>query len=170
MSSLSSNINIIQSFDEIQDKLDIEYANLSICYNNIKNIPLKRYKLINDIYNIEYYKDRSILGWELNDTKHIFPKSTKQKQFYCHKTFIDSIDSYGFPIKKPEYIDIIPDFKYLDDDQIYKSLYGATQKIIQDKEALEQQTQQQASTISTLQNQLSHLTSWATTQGYIAPQ
>jgi hypothetical protein len=88
-------------------KEDIEDADLDICYNNIKNLPLKRYKWKDDIYTNEQVPDRHKLGWIAQDVEQILPKAV--------------ITSNQFEIE---------DCKSLDIDQIIATLYGSIQKLI----------------------------------------
>lgn len=139
------------------EKCDIENADILRCYNIVKTLSLKRYK-IKDNLPIQK-KDRHQIGWLIDDIQTVFPKS------------INSLD-YGELIYNDNNTinNIIKNYKVGKTNQIIPAMYGSLQKIIQDKERLEQQIQEQTSTISTLQNQLSQLTTWATNEGYIPPQ
>ena len=94
-------------------KTNIENANLQACYNLTKSICLKYFKWN---YPDVQVNDKHMLGFIAQDVINYFPKSV----------FVS--DSHG-----------IPDFLSLDTDQIIKSMYGALQKTIADKESLEQQ-------------------------------
>jgi hypothetical protein len=87
-------------------KEDIVLADLDKCYDNVKNIPLKYYKWRDDVYDRELLPDRHRLGWIAQDVEAVFPKSVVQVQ----KNGLD-------------------DFRMLDADQIYTTLYGAVQKL-----------------------------------------
>lgn len=97
-------------------KTNITMANLEICYNNIKNIPLKRYTWLDEVYTNEQVPDRSKLGWIAQDVETLLPKSVEQKEMFGYL-----------------------DCRTLNSDQIIASLYGAVQKLIDKVEALEQQ-------------------------------
>jgi len=88
-------------------KTNIELADLDMCYNNIKSLPLKRYTWRDDVYTVEQVPDRSKLGWIAQDVESIFPKAVEQK------------DMYGYS-----------DCRSLNSDQILAALYGAVQKLI----------------------------------------
>lgn len=95
-------------------KQDIEDANLDICYDNVKNLKLKRFK-----WNEEYYpdvKDRHMLGWIAQQVEPMLPHA------------VTTTTEKGFE-----------DFKSLDSDQIIKQLYGCVQKLIYKVEQLELQ-------------------------------
>ncbi len=94
-------------------KTNIELADLDICYNNVKNIPLKRYTWKDDVYTPEEVPDRSKLGWIAQDVETYLPKAVEQKEMFGYT-----------------------DCRTLNSDQIIASLYGAVQKLIQEKEEL----------------------------------
>ena len=86
-------------------KNNIEDADLPTCYNNIKQLKLRKFEWNSDIYtNVQ---DRKMLGWIAQEVQPILPKSITQT------------DSFG-----------ISDFNNLDTDQIIKSMYGALQQTI----------------------------------------
>jgi hypothetical protein len=95
-------------------KTNITQANLDTCYNNVKNIPLKRYTWLDSVYTVEQVPDRSKLGWIAQDVETILPKSVEIK------------NQHG-----------IEDCRSLNADQIIASLYGAVQKLIEKVEQLE---------------------------------
>jgi len=88
-------------------KENIENADLDICYNNIKNLPLKRYKWKDDIYNNEQVPDRHKLGWIAQDVEQILPKS------------VNTINQFN-----------IEDCKTLNTDQIIANMHGCTKKLL----------------------------------------
>ena len=88
-------------------KINITNANLDICYDNVKNIPLKRYTWRDDIYTPEQVSDRSKLGWIAQDVEGYIPKAIQQQ------------DMHGYS-----------DCRSLNADQIIASLYGAVQKLM----------------------------------------
>jgi hypothetical protein len=92
---------------DIRLKENIETADLDLCYNNVKNLPLKRYTWKNEIYNDNEVNDRSKLGWIADDVELIFPKSIKKNNLFD-----------------------IEDCKTLNNDQIIASLYGTIKKLI----------------------------------------
>jgi len=81
-------------------------------------------------WNTEYYPDvvdRNVVGWIAQSVEEVLPKA------------VTKTTEYGFE-----------DFRSLDVDQVYKMHYGATRKLIIDKEILEEK-------VTTLQNQLNAL-------------
>jgi hypothetical protein len=88
-------------------KENIQNANLNICYNNVKNLRLTRYRWKDDVFTTEQVPDRSKLGWIAQEVETIFPKS------------VQKVNDHGFS-----------DCRTLNTDQIIASLYGCTQKII----------------------------------------
>jgi hypothetical protein len=107
----------IDSSDE-RIKEDIQDADLSICYNNVKNLKLKYYK-----YKDEYIKpeqrrnDSHVLGFIAQEVKQLLPKSVPvQEQTFKYT------DENG-----EEKEEVIENFHYLDKDQIIMTLYGTVQ-------------------------------------------
>ena len=88
-------------------KENIEDADLDLCYNNFKQINLVKYKWKNNIYSDEQINDRSQLGWIAQHIEQIYPKSIITKNKF----------------------DII-DCKFLNSDQLFSTLYGTVQKLI----------------------------------------
>jgi len=104
---------------DIRLKENIEDADLDICYNNIKNLRLVRYKWKDFVYSdkpeyINYDKNR--LGWIAQELEPILPCSVSESKLYD-----------------------IDDCKTINTDQIYATLYGCVRKLIFDKEILEQE-------------------------------
>ena len=97
-------------------KEDIEPANLDICYDTVKAIPLKRFAWKEDFAPANVQDDRHVLGWIAQDVEQVFAKAVTSKA------------EYG-----------LDDFKTLNTDQLVKALWGAVQKLIADKEILEAQ-------------------------------
>ena len=95
-------------------KENIELADLDICYDNVKNLPLKRYKYKDFLINESAIRDRTKLGWIAQDVEQVFPKA------------ISVTNSYE-----------IEDCRGLDADQLYAAMYGSVQKLMQKVEALE---------------------------------
>ena len=110
----STNTWTISSDERI--KTNITQANLDICYNNVKNIPLKRYTWKDSVYTHEEVPDRSKLGWIAQDVEQYIPKAVEQKEMHGYS-----------------------DCRTLNSDQIIASLYGAVQKLISEVETLKSQ-------------------------------
>lgn len=97
-------------------KTNITQANLDTCYDNVKNIPLKRYTWRDDVYTTEQVHDRSKLGWIAQDVETFLPKAVEQ------------MEMFGYP-----------DCRTLNSDQLIASLYGSVQKLINDVETEREQ-------------------------------
>ena len=136
-------------------KEDIELADLDLCYEAIKAIPLKRYKWRDEIYTAEQVTDRRKLGWIAQDVETVFPKAVGTHEFKYNQVFEETIipaveeelDADGNVITRaqPERTeqgdliseDVIEDCRNLNSDQIYAAMYGAVQKLMAKVETLE---------------------------------
>ena len=87
-------------------KIDISLADLDMCYNAIKVLPLKRYTWKDEVYTLDQVPDRSKLGWIAQDVERVFPKAVTRSQ------------QHGFD-----------DCRSLNADQLYAAMYGAIQKL-----------------------------------------
>jgi hypothetical protein len=141
-------------------KEDIELADLDLCYEAIKTIPLKRYKWRDDVYSEEQVTDRRKLGWIAQDVETVFPKAVSIHEFKYNQVFEkivtpaleEEVDAEGNIVTaaQPERTergkliseDVIEDCKDLNADQIYAAMYGAIQKLITKVEALETEVEQ----------------------------
>lgn len=110
-------------------KENIEAADLDVCYNAVKSIPLKRYRWKDEIYSTEQVPDRSKIGWIAQDVKNIFPKAVSEQKFVYNQIR----DEDGIVVSE----DAIEDCLSLNSDQIYAALFGAVQKLIKKVEDLE---------------------------------
>ena len=91
-------------------KDNIRPADLTACYEAVKTLPLRTYS-----WKCTYpYSEGPMYGFIAQEAVQVFPGSVFQRP------------AFGFD-----------DFLSLDVDQIYKAMYGALQKLIADKEALE---------------------------------
>jgi len=91
-------------------KENIEDANLDICYNNIKNLKLKRYKYKDNFIENHSIEDKHKLGWIAQEVKTYIPKAVS----------ITQNEDYN-----------IEDCHSLNTDQIITCMYGAVQKLIE---------------------------------------
>jgi hypothetical protein len=141
-------------------KEDIELADLDLCYEAVKTIPLKRYKWRDEVYSEEQVTDRRKLGWIAQDVETVFPKAVSIHEFKYNQIFEEivipaveeEVDDEGNIItaaqpertERGELIseDVIEDCKDLNADQIYAAMYGAIQKLIAKVEALETEVTQ----------------------------
>lgn len=106
-------------------KQNIQYADTSLCYAVVKNLPLKRYTW--DSQYLPELRDKTVVGWIAQEVQQVFPKA------------VERVNAHGFS-----------DLLALDVDQIYKTMYGALEKVIADKETLEAR-------VLTLEDQLSNV-------------
>ena len=136
-------------------KEDIELADLDLCYEAIKAIPLKRYKWRDEIYTAEQVTDRRKLGWIAQDVETVFPKAVGTHEFKYNQVFEETIipaveeeldaDGNVITAAQPERTeqgdliseDVIEDCRNLNADQLYAAMYGAVQKLMAKVETLE---------------------------------
>jgi hypothetical protein len=104
----STNTWTISSDERIKE--NIEDANLDICYSNIKNLKLKRYKYKDNFIENHSIEDKHKLGWIAQEVKSFIPKAVS----------ITQNEDYD-----------IEDFHSLNSDQIIACMYGAIQKLIE---------------------------------------
>jgi len=95
-------------------KENIEDADLNVCYNIVQNLKLRRFRWKEE--NYPEFNDRNVIGFIAQEVEQYFPNSVKQS------------NDHGFV-----------DFKSIDVDQVYKTMYGSLQKVISDLEILEQE-------------------------------
>jgi hypothetical protein len=103
------------SWDTTSDmrlKDNIEDADLDKCYDLVKTLKLRRFSWKDEVESV---RDKNVVGWIAQEVEEVIPKA------------ITTVDhKYG-----------IDDVKFLNPDQIYAAMYGAIQKLIEDKERLE---------------------------------
>jgi hypothetical protein len=95
-------------------KQDIENANIDLCYSTVRSLPLRRYTYDPEFFTDDTIRDRRVVGWIAQEVEAVLPKAVSQSS------------QYGYD-----------DFLSLDADQLYKTMYGALQKVISVQEALE---------------------------------
>jgi hypothetical protein len=106
-------------------KTNITRADSQQCYRIVKELPLRRVAW--DVEKMPDVRDRQCLGFLAQEVAHVFPNSVVETS------------AYGFS-----------DFKSLDVDQLYKTMYGAIVQLIADKERLEED-------VAELKKRVSHL-------------
>ena len=92
---------------DVRLKEDIVDADVDVCYDNVKNLPLVYYKWRDDVFPEESVHDRHKLGWIAQDVQQVFPRAVKE------------MAAYG-----------LGDCLTLNADQVYAATYGAVQKLI----------------------------------------
>jgi hypothetical protein len=95
-------------------KANIENADLLRCVSAMRQIPLKRFE-----WQLPGIHDRHCLGFLAQDVESVFPKSIRTQE------------ANGFP-----------DFKTLDADQLYKTMYGAILYLVQQNEQIEKELEE----------------------------
>lgn len=91
-------------------KGNIQDADLSQCIAAMKSIPLKRFE-----WQLPGVHDRHSLGFLAQDVEPVFPKA------------VTTQPAHGYP-----------DFKTLDTDQLYKTMYGAILYLVRENERMQQ--------------------------------
>jgi len=108
-------------------KENIVDADITRCYDIVKNLNLKRYTWKNEFLNHVSVNDTQKLGWIAQEVREVFPKAVSSRQ----------IPSLG-------------EFLTLDSDQIYASMYGCIQKLQHMVEALQEENKEIKASIARL--------------------
>jgi hypothetical protein len=137
------------SFSDRRLKTNIQTASLDICYDLVKNLPLKRFTWDNTHISSSGEIDRSQLGWIAQEVTGSFPKAVTSTKYVSKTIYTGSeatTDSNGQVVNPGDIIQdatlgsmVIDDMLVLQADQIFKTLYGAVQKLQIKVEALEAQ-------------------------------
>jgi uncharacterized coiled-coil protein SlyX len=137
------------------EKKNVHIADISICYDNIKKIPLSRYtldkELINGNGNQSGIEDEPILGWISEDVQQVLPNAVRTCDFNLTKKRLE---------KKSEESDPSDEFsiiRVVQNEQIYRNMYGAIKKLILDKEALERSVREFTAVVAAQQSQITAL-------------
>lgn len=125
-------------------KEDIQDADLTICYDTIKNLPLRRFKYKDFIGNTG---DQHLTGFISDEFEQYFPKAVfKNIQSFPvldengNKVMKTIVDTNGTE-REVEETFVIEDCASIDTSQIVVTLYGAVQKLIEKVEFLESEIQ-----------------------------
>jgi deoxycytidylate deaminase len=110
-------------------KENIQPADLDLCYDIVKSLPLKRYRWKENSYTDEQIRDRAVVGWIAQDVISVFPKAVEQHVF----TQVDGTT--------------IEDCLTLNETMISRTLYGCVQKLITE---IENKKQAHANTVAAL--------------------
>lgn len=135
------------------DKQNIHRADLDRCYDTMKNIPLSRFTFDEEVIPLQNRVDRTVLGWIHDDIQPVFPKAVRTLQFNITKKRLESPDLQHNDTASDEYTTI----HRINNDQIYATMFGAVQKLIQDKESLETTIRSQQEQINVLQQKLTEV-------------
>jgi hypothetical protein len=134
-------------------KENIQPADLNLCYQNVKSLPLRRYRWRNEVYDDEQINgDRNRIGFIAQEYKSIFPKDVRVGEF---KKIIKienkddgSSDDKEIPSAEASSssVTLLDEYKTsyelkdclsINTDQIVNTLFGAVQKLISKVEYLE---------------------------------
>jgi hypothetical protein len=106
---------VISSDKRIKDNITI--ADYNLCYNTLSNLDLKYFEWTNDIEEYSSVFDKHKLGWIADEVELYLPKAVTIEN-----------ERYG-----------LSNFKSLNTDQIYASMYGTVKKLIKDIEKLKEE-------------------------------
>jgi hypothetical protein len=132
LEGLKQGTNTWGSYSDRRIKQDIQAADTSLCYSIVKNLPLQRFTW--DVSYLPTIKDRNSVGWIAQDVEQVFPRA------------VATSAEFG-----------LTDLRILDVDQIYKTMYGALEKVIADKEALETKAAAQDTLLQSILTRLTAL-------------
>lgn len=124
-------------------------ADLQRCYDDVKALELKRYRVKDDCFTTKQITDRTVTGLVAGDVQRIIPKAVNVVPF-SKVPVLDGEEEYQEQVKdkdgvvemvtksRPKYrTDVIEDCLNLDMSQVYMQLMGAVQLLIQKVEILE---------------------------------
>jgi hypothetical protein len=100
-------------------KTDIVPADLSRCYDIVKQVGLKYFAFAPDVYSEDQVNDKHNLGWIAQDVQKVFSKAVSVKPFTLQNG------------------DVIEDCLDLNSGQLIAALYGSVQMLMAKVEALE---------------------------------
>ncbi|MCX8207523.1 MAG: tail fiber domain-containing protein [Methanothrix sp.] len=116
-------------------KNDIVDADLDRCLEIVRQLPLRHFRWKDEFLSPDQAPDRGKLGWIADEVEPFFPRAVRVAPFTRRaKRVVKTTDpETGEEIRAEQWVDgeVIPDFKYLDSDQIIAAMYGAVQRLIQ---------------------------------------
>jgi hypothetical protein len=122
---------------DIRLKKDIIFADLTQCYNTVKTIPLRRYTWKDEIAQQNQFRDRTRLGWIAQEVETVFPKAVDTHEYIIHRS--EEVLTEQGNVETKYKSTIIPDCRTLNTDQLYATMYGAIQKLIEKQEEMQQE-------------------------------
>jgi len=143
-------------------KTDITLADTQRCYDIIKAVPLKRYTWRPEVYTEDQVRDRSKLGWIAQDVEPVFPKAVGQQRFVYDQQWSTTETGERTLVSEQ----VLEDCRDLNVDQMYAVMYGAISRLIEEKEAQQEELTTVRAQVSTLQSQQAPLLAWAASQGF----
>jgi len=128
-------------------KENIIDADLDICYNNIKNLKLKRFNYKEEVFR-DPASDKTKLGFLAQEVNEIFPKSVVSMPVTTWVNYGGDSEILGSDgvtkIKPGDRVQdvlagsvVVDDFKTMNEEQILRSMYGAFKKMQEKIESLE---------------------------------
>lgn len=128
-------------------KENIIDADLDICYNNIKNLKLKRFNYKEEVFR-DPASDNTKLGFLAQEVNEIFPKSVVSIPLTTWVNYGGDSEILGSDgvtkIKPGDRVQdvlagsvVVDDFKTMNEEQIFRSMYGAFKKMQEKIESLE---------------------------------
>ena len=128
-------------------KENIIDADLDICYNNIKNLKLKRFNYKEEVFR-DPASDNTKLGFLAQEVETIFPKSVVSMPVTTWVNYGGDSEILGSDgvtkIKPGDRVQdvlagsvVVDDFKTMNEEQILRSMYGAFKKMQEKIESLE---------------------------------
>lgn len=88
-------------------KEDIQPADTDVCYENVKSIPLKKFKWKDSVYGKREVNHKRQMGWIAQDVEEKIPKAVERKNMHG-----------------------IQDCRTLNNDQIIANMYGAVKRLM----------------------------------------
>jgi cytoskeletal protein CcmA (bactofilin family) len=120
-----------QSSSDERLKEDITVADLSVCYDTVKNVPLRRYRWKNSSFNDDQINgDRHRLGFIAQEYKSYFPKDVLVSKFQKSHEEVDAKTGESKTVVDFELKDCLS----INVDQMLMSSIGAIKKIINETE------------------------------------
>jgi hypothetical protein len=101
------------SYSDRRLKTNIAAANVDICYDIVKSLPLQRFDFVPEYVANTSVHDTKVVGWIADEVEVVFPKA------------VTTTKAFGQD-----------DIKTLDVDQLYKTMWGAMSKIIAELESV----------------------------------
>ena len=102
------------TYSDRRVKTNIEPANVDLCYDTVKKLPLQRFEFTPEYVANTQVQDTKVVGWIADDVERVFPKAVTYTK------------AMGYD-----------DLRTLDADQLYRTMWGALTKVIDDKEIIE---------------------------------
>lgn len=128
-------------------KTNIQPANLSLCYDDIKKLNLKYFKWCDSICNVE--DDHHRLGFIAQDVRMLNPKSVKAR----NKQFKTIYDDEGNSLQEKEILfHGVSKALTLDISQLTMSLFGCVKKMQNDYDLLKNEMADMLLRLETLEN------------------